>query len=222
MLFGQYDIGKLYRETINVCVEGIKLTPSERAALYAVACLSEIGTGICYDPDNNRPADHADLFAYAACDKGAFHDAMERLARLSLIHIWSDRGHIMITLNEYIRSSMELTVNKRARPALIIQKQQSPENPTTSKRFGYVYIARAENGLHKIGRAKDPEARVRGFAGAVMPFVIELIHTIPSNDCIQAESLLHQRYRQCRRVGEWFELSERDLDKILDTRQLNF
>lgn len=222
MLFGQYDIGKLYRETINVCIEGVKITNTERAALYAVACLCDVGTGICYDPDSNRPANHTDLFAYVGCDKGSFHEAMERLARIELIQVWNDRGRIMITLHEFLRSSLALMVNSRARPALIIEKRQDAEKPTTGRRFGFVYIAKAENGLHKIGRAKDPEARVRGFAGAVMPFVIELIHSIPSNDYLQAEALLHQRYRHCRRVGEWFQLDKHDLDKILDIRQLNF
>lgn len=221
-LFGQYDIGKLYRETINVCLEGVPISPTERSALFTVVCLSEITTGICYDPGSNRPADYSDLFLYSTLGQGNFHAAMDRLARLEIISVWNDRGRMLITLNEYIRASLSMIWNNHATPALIVARRGDGLAPTKGRRFGYVYVARAENGLHKIGRSKTPEDRVRGFAGAIMPFIIELIHTIPSNDYAQAERLLHQRYAHCRRVGEWFDLSERDLDKLLDVRQLNF
>lgn len=221
-LFGQYDIGKLYKETISVCLEGIPISPGERSALFTIACLCEITTGICYAPGSNRPADHSDLFSYSALDHDAFHTAIGRLTRLEIISVWNDRGRMLITLNEYIRSSMAMIWSNNATPALILSKRTDEPTSTKGLKFGYVYVARAENGLHKIGRSKNPEDRVRGFAGAIMPFIIELVHTIPSNDYVQAEKLLHQRYAHCRRVGEWFDLSERDLDKLLDVRQLNF
>lgn len=221
-LFGEYDIGALYKETIAFCLDGLTVQVSERNLLYAIACLSETTTGVCYDPDTKRPAMRDDLLAYVSLDKLSFCNAFARLAQLELIYLWSDRGKMVITLNEYIRSSLMLIWSNNARPALIIAKRQDVEQRPKSKRAGYVYIARAENGLHKIGRARDPEQRVRGFAGAVMPFLIELIHKIPSNDCYQAERLLHQRYQHCRRAGEWFQLTDRDVEDLLDTRRLNF
>lgn len=221
-LFGQYDLSKVYRETINVCLEDIRLSHLERSLLYTVACLCETTTGICYEPGSHRPANFADLLEYASCDLETLRETLHGMARMELIQIWDDRGRMLITLNEYIRSSLVLIHNDNAPPALCISRREDGVGARTARRFGYVYIARAENGLYKIGRAKDPAARVRGFAGAVMPFVVELVHTIRSSDYIQAESFLHQRYAHCRRVGEWFQLSERDLDKILEIRELDF
>jgi PAS domain S-box-containing protein len=43
-----------------------------------------------------------------------------------------------------------------------------------------------------------------------------------ANDYAQAETLLHRRYRHCRYVGEWFQLDQHDLDKLLAIRQLDF
>lgn len=224
-LFGEYDIGALYKETISVCLEGVKLTPTERATLFAIVCLSEVTTGICYNPDTMRAAQQDDVYAYVAADYEGFCDAFARLARIELLHLWNDKGRMLITLNEYMRSSLHLMWNDNARPAMIITRREDDEHVfhhTRTRREGFVYIARAENGLHKIGRARDPERRVRGFAGAVMPFVIELIHKIPSNDAIQAEKLLHQRYSHCRRVGEWFDLDTCDVDDLREIRRLNF
>jgi hypothetical protein len=50
----------------------------------------------------------------------------------------------------------------------------------TFDRAGFVYLLRADNGVCKIGRSKDPEARARGLDTS--PLAVELLHRIASND----------------------------------------
>ena len=221
-LFGQFELSRLYRETISVCIDGVQVSHAARSALFVIACMTECESGICYDPETYLPANESHIRTYLNHDRDTFTSAFNELCRIELVQKWNDRGRCIISLNEFIRSSLRMSLTDNARPALIISPKQEIDRPKTAAKFGYVYIARAENGLHKIGKAKNPEQRVRGFAGAVMPFVIELIHTIESNDALQAESILHRRYQHRRRVGEWFELSERDVDALLEITTINF
>lgn len=69
--------------------------------------------------------------------------------------------------------------------------------------------------LLRQSEAANPTERIRGFAGAVMPFQIALLHAIYASDMHMAESLLHQQYKHCRRAGEWFQLTAHDLDELL-------
>lgn len=87
------------------------------------------------------------------------------------------------------------------------------ETPTVTK--GYVYLFRAENGVYKIGSSKDPTARLQGFA--TLPFGLDLIHQMPSNDPRWVERMLHKRFALKRVRGEWFALDERDVTAIVAT-----
>lgn len=79
------------------------------------------------------------------------------------------------------------------------------------KRFGYVYIVK--NGdLYKIGSARKPHKRIAQLRTAA-PF-LEEIHHIPSISYRELEHLLHVYYRNRRVKGEWFVLTEEDMDFI--------
>lgn len=78
---------------------------------------------------------------------------------------------------------------------------------------GYVYLIEAETGQYKIGRSKNPPNRLRAI-GVKMPFKVEIIHTIQTNDMYSLEINLHQRFADKRVNGEWFALSQDDVDYI--------
>lgn len=78
---------------------------------------------------------------------------------------------------------------------------------------GYVYIVRSVTGHCKIGCAKDPNDRLRTF-GVKLPFEIELDLLIPTDDHRALEKKLHQLFDYERVGGEWFKLSESDIEMI--------
>jgi hypothetical protein len=78
---------------------------------------------------------------------------------------------------------------------------------------GYVYLLRAENGLYKIGKAKNVAKRLQPFS-VHFPMKWELVHSFHSDDYGIAEEELHWQYRDKRDVGEWFKLLPEDVEHI--------
>lgn len=85
----------------------------------------------------------------------------------------------------------------------------TPKNP----KRGFVYLFKC-NGLYKIGRTKNPTKRMQQMASAAMPFEFERIHVIGCKNAIEAERELHKKFSSKRKIGEWFDLSEIDIEEI--------
>lgn len=94
-------------------------------------------------------------------------------------------------------------------------RQDAPQLPEQMTQPGFVYLLRAINEQYKIGRAKDVAARVRNIAGFV-PFEVETVHAIATDDMIRLERHLHFVYESAgKRInGEWFHLSQQDVVAI--------
>jgi hypothetical protein len=78
-----------------------------------------------------------------------------------------------------------------------------------------VYFLRIETGLVKIGRSTNPEKRLTDVRRA-LPFDSELLHLVKSMDHIALEKSYHERFADRRVRGEWFALTEEDLQTIRD------
>lgn len=73
------------------------------------------------------------------------------------------------------------------------------------------YIAFDENTLlYKIGRSSNPFKRIKG-SSTFSPFV-KLMFVSD----IDVESAIHNKYSKCRKLGEWFDLPEKDLCDIVN------
>lgn len=80
-----------------------------------------------------------------------------------------------------------------------------------------VYLIRG-GPLTKIGTAIDPDQRLRTLRGG-SPTPLELLYTFAGS--YRAERVLHTRYKHKRCHGEWFELSDQDIEDIKeDTKEL--
>lgn len=81
---------------------------------------------------------------------------------------------------------------------------------------GYVYFLRDSIlGKTKIGHAaSDVQARI-GQLQAGCPQTLELIAIIESDDANRLEMKLHRDFARYRYRGEWFSLTDEDLDSIL-------
>lgn len=77
---------------------------------------------------------------------------------------------------------------------------------------GFVYLVKCQT-LYKIGSTKNPTKRLRGLQSST-PFPLELLHTILCRDVRTCEILLHLEFKSKHVRGEWFELSEEDVNYI--------
>lgn len=78
---------------------------------------------------------------------------------------------------------------------------------------GYVYLIQSPSSAYKIGRTKSPEDRMKTF-GVQLPFEVDYVCLIETDDMIGLERELHQRYAHKRTNGEWFTLGPDDVDAI--------
>jgi hypothetical protein len=77
---------------------------------------------------------------------------------------------------------------------------------------GYVYVYGGE-GMYKIGRAANPQSRVRRFP--LMPFEAKILYVIATNKMTELETQLHALFRESSLRGEWFKLTPSDLDMLV-------
>ncbi|MGE6893809.1 GIY-YIG nuclease family protein [Priestia flexa] len=82
---------------------------------------------------------------------------------------------------------------------------------------GIIYFVRAlcgeQEGLVKIGYTTNLKTRLlslKGESGAE----VELLHHIPTTDCLNMEKTLHNIFKSKRITGEWFDLSDEDIELI--------
>ena len=83
---------------------------------------------------------------------------------------------------------------------------------TYLERSGYVYVMKSEYG-YKIGKAVNVENRTKQF-GVKLPFRWEIVATKASDNYSKLEADLHRRFAEQRLEGEWFDLSDADLETI--------
>lgn len=96
-----------------------------------------------------------------------------------------------------------------------IKEREEREQKKVEKKHnpGYVYLVCAENGYHKIGRAKNIDSRIHNF-GVKLPVKTWLVHSFFSENYDKAERALHEKYDKKRDHGEWFMLVEDDVEYI--------
>lgn len=85
---------------------------------------------------------------------------------------------------------------------------------------GYVYVIRADTGHYKIGRTNNIPARMKLFA-VKLPFDFEIVYAIPCVDMVDAERQLHLIYANKRTNGEWFNLTDSDVEVIKTVESAN-
>jgi len=96
-------------------------------------------------------------------------------------------------------------------------RQQPREVPEEQSEFGFVYLMKS--GRHfKIGRSSSAERREYELK-TQLPEKLQLVHKIPTDDPVGIERYWHDRFKDKRKGGEWFELSHSDVKAF---RRRNF
>jgi hypothetical protein len=87
------------------------------------------------------------------------------------------------------------------------------ETPTS----GYIYLVGSESiGMFKIGMTtRFPTVRLAEFSPQ-LPFECKLLLYIETDNPLQLEAQLHQRFDTKRLRGEWFALDENEIETLLD------
>ena len=89
--------------------------------------------------------------------------------------------------------------------------------PPKQKRIihsGFVYLLKERNGNHyKIGKTTNPEDRIKLFS-VKLPFKVDLLLTIPCDDYVKAETIMHDAFASDKIDGEWFVLSDNSVSYI--------
>ena len=78
-------------------------------------------------------------------------------------------------------------------------------------RIGVVYFLRADNGLTKIGRTMNMGQRFKVFS-THLPYELEVVRLIHSDNCHELERRLHLRFADKRVRGEWFNVTQDDIE----------
>lgn len=80
---------------------------------------------------------------------------------------------------------------------------------------GSIYLLKGNscNKYYKIGKAQDPISRTDTLT-VKLPFEVELIHTVKSDQHSKLESFLHRKFSDKRVNGEWFDLNQDDVEYI--------
>ena len=85
-----------------------------------------------------------------------------------------------------------------------------------------LYVIEAEGtNLFKIGKADDPFVRFQQLT-TMSPVPLHLLHIIQSDTSIKAEGYLHRKYADRRAHGEWFQLTQEDLDQLMLLDAVNY
>lgn len=94
---------------------------------------------------------------------------------------------------------------KLSNPFLVSIKNKSKRN-----RDGYVYLLKS-NGLFKIGKSKNPSKRITDISPK-FPAEVEIVSVIKTKNMDSMESCLHNKFKDKRRLGEWFNLTTEDIE----------
>jgi hypothetical protein len=88
---------------------------------------------------------------------------------------------------------------------------------------GWVYLIQSSIGI-KIGKSKDPNTRLKSipFNYPHIEGQFTLIHQILTNDTRMFERDLHQRYKESRIEGEWYDLTEDDIAVLKSVRRYHY
>lgn len=109
---------------------------------------------------------------------------------------------------EWVNDSRETLQRTLDRVNIAIQSKtrKAKSDPSSEARGGYVYLLKSPTGAYKVGRTKNPDNRLATF-GVKLPFEVEYICVIETDDMYALERELHDRFEELRINGEWFALT---------------
>lgn len=153
-------------------------------------------------------------FGFVTEDDGRVFLCRLRLMDQSPILSHEKAAQVIARLQESYRDTHPSAIEDYNRE-IEAQKTHRPETAPMERKpkAGFIYLAKAENGLYKIGLTSDLKTRIRAIQNGNL-LKVELVHTITTKDMLRAEKTLHARFAKQRSKREWFALTLQDVDDI--------
>jgi hypothetical protein len=92
---------------------------------------------------------------------------------------------------------------------ITVEKDTESHSKEADIEFGYVYLMKSGH-FYKIGSSKNVERRNYDI-GIKLPENLNIIHKIRTDDPSGIEQYWHDRFKDKRKQGEWFDLSSEDI-----------
>jgi len=96
--------------------------------------------------------------------------------------------------------------------ATLARPPAEPEEAESEPETRFVYLVHDGAGAYKIGLTKDLAKRIWGQIQPAYPRKLELIHAIETDHAEALEAYWHGRFADKRMNGEWFALTEEDIE----------
>ena len=93
--------------------------------------------------------------------------------------------------------------------ATTLEKDSEHYSKEPDIEFGYVYLMKSGH-FYKIGSSRNVERRNYEL-GIKLPEDLKILHTIRTDDPSGVENYWHNRFKDKRKQGEWFDLSNEDI-----------
>lgn len=96
--------------------------------------------------------------------------------------------------------------------ATMMTNSEEPDNRVKTQvlsQMGFVHLMKFQQ-LYKIRRSNATGRRKRELA-IQLPDKTKMVHTIKTDDPVEIERFLHQRFKNKRGNGEWFKLDHTDV-----------
>lgn len=148
-------------------------------------------------PELNHDVYRRHFYPYEPYELVAEHDVDEDIREWYLQY----RAKILADGRAFYLSQQDRLRNRKTKP--------KPH----SLAEGFVYLLKTPQGLYKIGRSKNAEKRITKL-GVKLPYPIYPLAIIKTSDMVALEKVLHARFEEKRVNGEWFELSDEDVQYI--------
>ncbi len=149
-----------------------------------------------------------------------YHSSFLSIAAVNLFLGWTVIGWIVALGRALSRRRLR---TERFHDFRLTEAIMAPMEPVVVRtvvvpdRLGWIYMLQAGN-CYKIGKATKLDRRIYQLK-IQLPFKVELVHAIRTDDIDHAERHWHRRFEAKRMNGEWFELTTNDVQEF---RQYEF
>jgi len=174
--------------------DGFYISPSDARKADSVT-LAEIDE---WCRRNHKAYYAADIFAHLGC---RFDSQFMELQDLDVISQVFKGTHI---------GDMALSEKRRI---IYGESRSTAKESVKHKVSGYVYLVEGAGGIYKIGKTTQLDKRM-SFFEIKLPFGVQLICAIPSDDTSTLERQLHERFADKHVNGEWFRLTQQEVEEI--------
>lgn len=146
---------------------------------------------------------------------GDFGFAPKKIVDYGLHELWQEHFDYL-ELRDHTAMATRPAAPKRTRSSEITPERLSPVEVigeiTTGVKAGVVYVLKSAYG-YKVGRTRNVPSRMRAF-GVHLPFIYTIPLCVWFDDCYAAERRYHDMFASKRINGEWFDLDEKDIQRI--------